>query len=95
MEENTSHRLECGTCQKFVDQQCETCHDCRWVYECAKLGGIWTPRIQTKAAQLCDQVKNEVLEKYRNSIPRKAFVDAINKIIIELTKEEAGHGQEE
>ncbi len=37
---------------------------------------------------LCDQIKDEILEKYRSSIPRKAFVDAINKIKADLMKEE-------
>ena len=40
------------------------------------------------SAQLCDQVKDEVLEKYRNSIPRKAFIAAIDKIKADLMKEE-------
>lgn len=37
---------------------------------------------------LCDQVKDEALEKYRNSIPRKAFVTAIDRIKADLMKEE-------
>ncbi len=39
--------------------------------------------------QLCDQIKDEVLEKYRNSIPRKAFIEAIDRIKAELMEEES------
>lgn len=37
---------------------------------------------------LCDQVKDELLEKYRNSIPRKAFIEAIDRIKDDLMKED-------
>lgn len=37
---------------------------------------------------LCDQVKDELLERYRNSIPQKAFIEAIDRIKTDLIKEE-------
>ncbi len=40
-----------------------------------------------RTAQLCDQVKEEILTKYRNSITRKAFEEAIDRIKAELMKE--------
>lgn len=39
-----SHSLDCGTCQCFIDQDCETHMDCAWVYECAYLDNAWEPR---------------------------------------------------
>lgn len=44
MSTKNGHKLECDTCRHFIDQRCETCYDCAWVYECAKLGGVWGPR---------------------------------------------------
>lgn len=38
------HSLDCGTCQHFLDQDCETYYDCDCVYECQALGGCWEPR---------------------------------------------------
>ncbi len=38
--------------------------------------------------QLCNQVKEEILEKYRNSITRKAFIEAIDRIKTNLMKED-------
>jgi len=38
------HALDCSTCQLFIDQKCETYHDCEWSYECAQLDNAWEPR---------------------------------------------------
>lgn len=38
------HALECGTCQRFVDERCETLYDCSCCYECYGVGGCWEPR---------------------------------------------------
>lgn len=38
------HNLDCGTCQTFVDEGCETYHDCPYHGECAKLGDVWVER---------------------------------------------------
>ena len=38
------HALECRTCQRFVDEGCETLYDCSCCYECYGVGGCWEPR---------------------------------------------------
>lgn len=42
--EEDPHKLNCGTCQIFLDEDCETYYDCPACYECAELGGVWEPR---------------------------------------------------
>ncbi|MCI9403727.1 MAG: hypothetical protein HFF04_08660 [Oscillospiraceae bacterium] len=43
---------------------------------------------QSEIRQICNTALDKLLEKYRNSIPRKAATDAIYQISTELTKEE-------
>ena len=38
------HKLDCFTCQIFLDEGCETHYDCSACCECAELGGVWEPR---------------------------------------------------
>ena len=41
---NDTKSLECSTCQRFIDEGCETYYDCPCVYECYEVGDCWKPR---------------------------------------------------
>ena len=44
---NDPHAIDCGTCQRFLDEGCETLYDCSCCYECYEVGGCWEPREET------------------------------------------------
>lgn len=41
------HAIECSSCQRFLDENCETIYDCSCCYECHGVGGCWKPRKET------------------------------------------------